>query len=411
MLTSDDRELVARDRALPGLATLLDGEALGELLSDYLTPGGEVRIDYLRYKPGTSLTCSLLLDTPLGEVRAFGVAGSADFAAKLPKMTGLHRSSGLHRPLASDARRHVVVSTLENDPALPGLRGGMRGARRALPDGLSDGRLRVLRYRPLRRAVAVVESDGAPAAVVRIVEPKEVDGHLRRFRTAVAQQLPVPRELGHHRRRGVIASAFVVGSVSDNGTLDEGIQRLAGTALADWHSRQPGLGRFRLPEGDVLPSMRATAGLVTELVPELADDVRSVARCVAARLSAATPQRVLVHGDFSVDQLVRTSTGLTVLDLDRLRQDAPEWDVATWFAAEVLAGHVPPGTEPEEALAPLLAAYQEAGGADLGPELRLYAAAALLQRAGEPFRLRQASWAHRVGEIVRAAAGLSAVPA
>lgn len=409
MLTSDDRELVSRDRSLPGLATLLDPEALGELLCDYLTAAGGVRVEYLRYKPGTSLTAGLLLDTALGVVRAFAVAGSADFAAKLPKMAGLHRS-GLHRPLASDLSTHVVVSAMENDPALRGLRGGMRGLRRGLPEGLAEGRLRVVRYRPLRRAVAVVEVGGVPAGVARVVEPKSVEAHLRRVRTAVAEQLPVPRELGHSRRRGVIASSYVAGTVSDNGVLDRETQELAGSVLADWHSR-PGR-RFRLPESDVLRTLRSTADLVGELVPDLAVDAAEVARSVSGRLSSRDPsQRRLVHGDFSVDQLVRTATHVAVLDLDRLRHDAPEWDVATWFAGEVLAGHAAPDADPEEVLAPLLAAYRAAGGCDLRHDLRLYVAAALLLRAGEPFRLRQPSWGLRVAEIIRAVNGLAAVTA
>jgi len=408
MLTPDDRDLIARDRAVPGLATLLDGEALGELLSDFLTPLGGVRVEYLRYKPGTSLTCGLVLDTPSGVVRAFGVAASADFAMKLPKMTGLYRR-GLHRPLASAAADHVVVSTMENDPALPGLRGGMHGLHRALPDGLAEGRLRVVRYRPLRRAVTVVDVGGVPAAVVRVVEPKAVDAHLRRLRAAVAEQLPVPRELGHSRRRGIIATAYVAGTVAENGVTDHATQTLAGAVLADWHARP---GHVRLPQVDAINSLVTTAALVGELVPGLESDAASLARSVAGRLSATgADQRRLVHGDFSIDQLVRTATHVTVLDLDRVRQDAPEWDAATWFAAEVLAGHVPPTADPEDVLAPLLAAYREAGGADLRPDLRLYAAAALLLRAGEPFRLRRPEWAHRAAEIVRAASGLAAVPA
>jgi hypothetical protein len=406
MLTPDDRELVEYDGSLPGLATLLDPEALRALLSDFVTPAGGVRVEYLRYKPGTSLTCGLLLDTPLGVVRAFGVAGSADFAAKLPKLTGLHRP-GLNRPLASDVRAHVVVSTMENDPVLGSLHRGMRGLQRTVP-AAAEGRVQVLRYRPLRRALLLVEASGAPAAVVRVVDPKAVDGHLRRHRAAVHQHLPVPRESTHSRRRGVIASEYVSGTVSADGVVDSDTQALAGDVLADWHARS---GRFRLPEVDMRGALLSAAGLVGDLVPHLADEAASVARSVGQRLQAVPQHRHLVHGDFSVDQVVRTPTGVTVLDLDRLRQDAPEWDVATWFAAEVLAGHTPPDAEPAEVMAPLLEAYRAASGADLRRDLRLYAAAALLLRAGEPFRLRQPSWSHRVGEIVRAASGLAAVAA
>ena len=406
MLTPADRALLARDSAVPGMALLLDDERLAELLAGPGGPGGEVRVEYLRYKPGTSLTAGLLLDGPHGAGRAFAVAGSAQFAAKLPKMLGRHRSTR-RRPLATEPGRHVVVAPMDQDPELPALHREMAGVRRPLPDRLRAGPLQVLRYRPLRRAVVVAGARGGPRAVVRAVEPGALGAGLTRARLAAARDLPVAPLLGHSRRRGVVASAYVEGTVPVDGTTDLAVQQQAGALLAGWHREAR---TERLPVADVAATLRSTAALVGHLLPELAGQAERAAHSVGPRLGTLGRHGRIVHGDFSVDQLVLTSHGPVLLDLDRMRVDAPHWDVATWFAAEVVGGRAPADGDPQVVLAGLLAAYEDAGGADLRCGLRAYAAAALLLRSAEPFRNRHADWAGRTAELVTAAARLAAVP-
>ncbi|HET6547537.1 MAG TPA: hypothetical protein VFG79_03700, partial [Solirubrobacter sp.] len=65
-----DAALARRDPALPGLAAVLDPDALLERLDALLPAGVERprggRVDYARYKPGTSIVVALTLDTTAG---------------------------------------------------------------------------------------------------------------------------------------------------------------------------------------------------------------------------------------------------------------------------------------------------------------------------------------------------------
>ncbi len=55
MLDWDDQDLVSRDPALPGLASVLDPERLAEeLVTLGLDDLGPIELDYVRYKPGIS---------------------------------------------------------------------------------------------------------------------------------------------------------------------------------------------------------------------------------------------------------------------------------------------------------------------------------------------------------------------
>lgn len=407
MLAPDDQAVAVRDRAVPGLGLVLDPAALEALLSDFLPATGSVRVDYLRYKPGTSLTAGLELDTGIGPVRAFAVAGSAEFSAK---MAGLARGSraGLHNPLAVDPAHLVVVAPMGADPKVGALGRDLRGIRRTLPRSLAEQSVEILRYRPMRRAVGLVGPRGAPAAVVRAVEPRTMEAHLRRRRAAAEAGVALPRELVHSRRRGVLVTQYVPGLASADGTVDPEMLECAAGLLAQLHRRRPG---DRVPGPLDAATMWAAARAAGVLVPAGAGAASRTAEALTGWLAAQPGPPSLVHGDFSADQLVRSPGGGVLIDLDRVRGDAPEWDIASWFAAQVLGGHVAVDADPEATLASLLSAYRAAGGPDLRRHLRGYVAAALLLRATEPFRLRRPGWAQLTRDLIGAAARLAAVPA
>ena len=67
MLRAADQDLVARDPAVPGLAVLLDDEALGRWLSEHMQTTARVRVRYLRhlrYKHATSCVLAGDVDLP-----------------------------------------------------------------------------------------------------------------------------------------------------------------------------------------------------------------------------------------------------------------------------------------------------------------------------------------------------------
>jgi hypothetical protein len=416
VLHPDDRALVDRDRQIPALGLCLDGARLAERVAAAAGaawgPVCSVRLDYLRYKPGTSCVAGVVVATASGEHRAFAKAGAPGQVAKLGK-TAVYAAPDPHgfAPVL-DTDLALLIAPASADRRLPGLPRLLADPAGLLDDGSRPpGRgpaVRVLRYKPERRLVAELAGPDGPLAVAKVQAPRLVAGITAAARALRGAGLPVPRVVGRSRRHGIVASEFLHGRPVTDGTTDADLLAAAGGLLARWHRVTPWRGAAAAPE---VPDPAELVGAVEVLLPGLATTAERAFRAAAARLPAGA-EPVVVHGDFSADQLLRAGGAVCVLDLDRTRLDRPEVDAASWFAAEVAEGRCDPQADPGDVLGPLLRAYAAGspGGRDLAPALPQWCALALLARAVEPFRLRRPGWAGRTEVLVRAAARLAGDP-
>src|SRR5438067_12121248 len=172
MLCPADTDLVRRDPALPGLATLLDLDAFAAALRRAV-PGLEVeggRITYVRYKPATSCLVGYRLAAAGKAVVVAAAAYRPDAADKLAKAG---RRPGLGRVALGD--RAIVVWFFPDDDELKVLLRLEDGEARtellrqllpARPD-LWQGVLEPLQYKPARRYVGRLCTGGTPRAVLR----------------------------------------------------------------------------------------------------------------------------------------------------------------------------------------------------------------------------------------------------
>src|SRR4051794_11653701 len=107
MLSPPEADLVRRDPALPGLATLLDPEAFATALRPRL-PSEELmaaRRDYVRYKPGMSCLVAYRVETARGVVDVSARAVRPDADDKLRKARG---AAGGHGRFVLEDRAIVV---------------------------------------------------------------------------------------------------------------------------------------------------------------------------------------------------------------------------------------------------------------------------------------------------------------
>ncbi|WP_152188119.1 aminoglycoside phosphotransferase/kinase family protein [Georgenia satyanarayanai] len=404
-LAPADARLAVSDPALPGL-----GEVLAPLgLVGRLAPGWgvrEARVVYLRYKPGTSLLAALVLTGDDGATSfAQALALRPGAADKLAKVRRGGQGDDVGRGAVVDGSLAVALTDVTADRRLPGVR-------RVLRDG--DG-VTPLVYRPGRRWVARVEAPAGPAELVRVYHPGAVSGVPAGHRALAG--LPLPAVTAVRPRRGTVRTAWVPGLSLDRLTGTEELWEQAGALAAAVHRRAGVEGLGRVDRAARLA--RATAA-VRSVAPACAGSARDTAERVRAGL-AGREAVTAVHGDLSADQVVvrpdltsgaspeaasPRQAPLTLIDLDRVALDDPLTDLASWYGALVATGAA--AGEPAEVLAPLLAGYTRAGGEVDGRALRLHCAAAVLQRAVEPFRRHRADWPDAVARLVSVAAGLAA---
>ncbi|GAA4432416.1 hypothetical protein GCM10023169_38110 [Georgenia halophila] len=401
---TDDERLAAAEPDLPGVRQILDLEALRDCFRDGWGDAAveEVRVTYLRYKPGTSLVAGLVVTGRNGaRTRAFAAAHRRDTPQKITKALRAADPDDGGRPALADRALGLALGGASADRRLPGIRRVLR----------RPGVVEPLVYKPGRRWVAFVDRDGTLGrpSVVKVHAPSRVADHVARHRL-LAGLVPTAELLEVGARHGVVRTGFVPGTPLDRLGRPDLRPEEHRPAADHWHAAgtlAAHLHQAPLPRGTGVPLERrhelaVAVEAVAAVRPDLDGAAREIARLVLLAVDGRR-ERALVHGDLSADQvIVRPDGGLALVDLDRAGIDDPLADLADWVAAEIAAGRTA-ALDPAEILGPLLVGYREAGGSADPRALTALSAGALLQRATEPFRTHEPGWGARIGSLLTAA--------
>ena len=102
---------------------------------------------------------------------------------------------------------------------------------------------------------------------------------------------------------------------------------------------------------------------------------------------------MLVHGDFSADQVLVDGPAVRIIDFDRVRTSDPARDLGSFAAVEDIAD--PAGAGPVAGgrkTAQLIDGYREAGGHVSQARVETWAAFRLFLNSVDPFRNRASDW-------------------
>ncbi|MFF2455111.1 phosphotransferase [Isoptericola sp. NPDC058082] len=349
------REVAAADPAIPALGDVLDLDRLTARLTAVSGAPGTVSRPYLRYKPGTSVVLACRWTGAEGSRDVLVRAYAGGSRGKLDKGLDPRRPDEV---LLLDRTAGLVVTDWSADRQLPAARDVAAVAADAVgrPADMS-----LLRHNPERRAV--VHADGPRGeALVRLVRPTAVvpaaQGYGLLAAAAGSAGAPrAPRLRSVDADRGVVVTDWVPGRSLDRldatGTLGDGALRDVGALAAALHGARP-----------------AGAGL-------------------PPRPDGAVP----LHGDLSLDQLVRSPAGeLWLVDADAARWGRPAEDLGS-LAAALVRAHADADAAAARLVA-VLDGYVAAGAGPVRePELRAAVAEHLRRRATEPFRRLEDRWA------------------
>lgn len=397
-----DRALAARDPWIPGLNWVLDDELLSELL------GESVRVTRTRYKPHTSALVAFRRAGSGAGSYGWASTTSPEHVEKLRRRADSSQKHGGGIRLLQPGRPHadvvVAAGPIEEDwplrPNLRWLREQGLGRLGALPASkhVLDPPVSVLRYNPERRLVARVPAAGLPVVVKTAVQPDNTAAGLRLRQLLADHGVPVLPELADPdcAAHGISASPeWGHGDLSgsDNGPA----ARRAGEALATLHGIDPGPGADPAADAeDLARQLAATRSMITRLLPELDAPVtrltvRLLTRIGAFSTGAHSP--VLVHGDFSADQVLVDGTAVRLIDFDRVRTSDPVMDLGSFAAVEETAR--PSGPRPVAGgrqTAQLIEGYRAAGGHLPRTGVETWAAFRLFLNSVDPFRNRAGDW-------------------
>ena len=405
-----DADLVARDPALPGLATLLDDEVLGRWLAAAGRAGGRRR--YLRYKPGTSCVLGLDVDTDEGTTAAVLTCVSAESAPKLDKT---RRRAPVGSVLAADPAAGLLLTTAAGDRDLPAVaaladpraRAAVLG--RLLPGRhLAEATVGTLRHKPARRWVAVLQAAGEQPLLLRAYRPAVAATVVGALDALGTGRVRTPHLVARDAELGLLVLEFLPGEAlsevvgSTGGS--EAQWRAVGKTLAQLH-QHPAPGLRRRPPGAAGEAVCDSADLVARLLPAQARRAHVLAGRIAARIRTPGGVRVC-HGDFSADQVIvgpHGPSGIALADLDEVALDDPVTDLGGLVAAERMPTADPAAGRRATDLAPLLAGYGTIRALPPADQLAVHTAAGLVRRAPEPFRLAAPRWDDDVVRVLDAA--------
>ncbi|MDQ3781474.1 MAG: aminoglycoside phosphotransferase family protein [Actinomycetota bacterium] len=402
---SPDGDLAARDRALPLLGTALDSSAIAEVVAASRPELGIAAAvaTYIRYKPFTNAIVSYRFTTANGPLLGYAKTVRQGDEPKIAKMVAAG-GAGVNGALAVNLfptdRELRALRNLNGSPA--------RLLERLIPAAGPGAQLRTLRYKPERRYVAAVETDGHSSVVIRAHTDAD---YVWARRAAVAftsnERFTVAGMTAKSDRNRALALQWMPGSplsysLADApvGAVGEALRKLHGTTP---RARMRGDGRRRAER-----SLLETSALTGWLLPDRAEELDRLTARLVGLIRRSAPQPVPTHGDFSADQVLVDGSDdrIGIIDWDRAAIGDAGWDLGCFLAdleCRAVIGTVDRATV-DRCRSSLLEGYGDGPVTNNGP---LLTAAALVARCAEPFRSRRPSWDDEMRAIVDRVAQLA----
>jgi aminoglycoside phosphotransferase (APT) family kinase protein len=418
MITTDDLGIIARDRALPGLAIVLDDDRLAAELraARPSLPTGKARRTYVRYKPGRSCVVAFELEVGGSRLDLYARAHTREAFARRARQLSDDPVDG--SPLGSAVgleEAAVIVRPATRDRLIPGLHELWNEERRRellaelLPDDplLWSAELERIRYWPERRFTCRLTVGGEP----RVALKAYAEGTYARAAEATAAfrdcRLPrIPRLLASSARHRILAFEWLYGRRLDHALasadFDPAGVEPVGRALAELHLH-PTAGLATKDRRDRAAFLGERASWIAAVDEDLGARAARLARTLAAWLAGAKSPERAIHGDFSPAQVLLSAASPAIIDLDDAGSGDPARDLGS-FAAQLerraIDGDIPAGrVEPFRQA--LLSGYVAGAGTTVDPaRVRLWTAVELLARAPGAFRRRGKAWRERVSALV-----------
>ena len=421
MLTEADKKIISNDPALPGLAALLDTELLLAKLRAIpaLCTVEKAEIEYLRYKPANSCACTVRIRLADGSSRYYYAKALTKERFKeswnKPSRQKLIQAGHPQAPLAV-FDSHIMLLHPAHDRGIGHLKWLIDQAERrhlfkacSLPS-LQDYdalEIDILRYKPERRLVARISKDRQPLAVIRCANPDEFTKMLMGNAFGVAQG--GVHLLGADGANRTLATSWQKGrslcpEEGEPPTADL-VRQLARQVTRIHHAGYKHPIRYTIE--DEAKSLKGVINTFKHILPEQTEWFVSLVERVEKGLASVPEHFALIHGDFSLDQVIRREnklgeTRLHILDWDRSAYGNPLMDLATFQARlelQVIEG-ILPRRRADEILDTFLNTYRKKSGTSLDG-LYWFTASAMLRLGAEPFRKRDPRWEQCVLQLLQ----------
>ncbi len=403
-ILSATSDLVRRDSNLPGLELLLDPTRLLESLNGHLDAGRveDIRLDYLRYKPGMNCLGRYQLRVAGSTITAHAKTHGEDAAKKMSKSS--------ERPVVDTVlgpgrvalkQRNVIFSIFPNDAKLASLQSlGNESSRQRLLGRVFGSESNwshsyvdsVLNYKPERRYVVRLVRENGEAVLAKFysrsgyARAHSISRKLNRSRNDL-----YPETVGRSKKYAVVAYHWQPGTTLRQLNIDGQISlpdlTAAVESLAEFHASD-GHGLSMPAREGQTGKLHALAGQLGFMLPQLEQRAKSVSHNLSRWWLDQKTVSKPVHGDFYDKQVVINHGKASLIDLDSACLGNPLLDMGNYIAhLEILArspgvSNVDVGQQKEL----LIKAYEQLTTGIPMDQLNRYIALSLFALIHHPFR-------------------------
>lgn len=403
-------DLLRRDRSIPGFGVILDPSRLLEYLRRQMDISkiDDIKLDYLRYKPGINCLARYELKTHGSTIWAYAKAHGQDAGIKVEKSRdrpAINSVLGPGRIVLKD--QQIIFSMFPNDSKLFNLQ--------CLSDSIYRKRLftrvfgvdsqwrqcvldETLNYKPERRYVTRLKRlDGQHALAKFYTKNGYARAHTISRKLNRDRFSYCPETLGRSTKYKVVAYQWQPGTtlrqLNSCGELSSSDLIATAEALTELHgSACDGLTH---PDVSVqLDRLEAVAVQLGVLLPHLHERAKRISQKLARWLSKQPPVRQPVHGDFYDKQAIVDNGKVKLIDLDTACLGNPLIDLGNYVAhlESQACNQALSETEVEIQKNTLTSAYERLTSHLFVNDLDRYTALGLFALIHHPFRDWSPDW-------------------
>lgn len=397
-------DLLRREIDIPGFGMLLDPEQLLAGLHPHLDSNQveDIKLNYLRYKPGMNCLARFELKTHSGTICAYAKAHGRDARVKVSKSKDrpvIDSPLGSGRIILAD--QQIIFSTFPNDAKLFNLQSLSDDAYRSRLFARvfgTDSQWREsvldeeLNYKPERRYVARLKRpDGQCALAKFYTRSGYAKAHTVSRKLNTSRFGDLSATLGRSTKYNVVAYQWQPGTtlrqLGIRGELSASDLAATAESLAELHASSCG-GLTFPAESAQLDRLDALASQLAVLLPHLEERAKSVSGKLKRWLTEQTPVQRPVHGDFYDKQVIVDKGKVRLIDLDAACLGNPLLDLGSYIAhlERLACNHALSVSDLEIQSGTFITAYEQFTGSVHSDHLNRYIALSLFALIHHPFR-------------------------
>jgi len=411
----EDTSLINRESAITGLSLVLDPCKMLSLMQNCFPDASIQSVSkiYIRYKPATNCLVKYLVDDLSGSRQWYAKAFTINDRDKLLRIEAEGKTRQLAPiviidkllvlyPFPLDGKLKLLTRLVDHS-ALQQL-----FTRVLYPNTMTNrsiASIEVLQYKPERRFVArLIMNSGESVVLKAYTQQRYQLANLSRRRKLNSDYLL--DVVGRSSKHRLLVHRWIDGQnltlYYHSNELNPAPFRECGRYLADFHQHSKRKKVVEKTTTDFIYGIDQCVSGLINLIPDIEKQLVTIRSQLHTALTTLKSERSVIHGDFYAKQVLITTSGIRLIDLDDVCYWFSGYDLGLFIAhleRDQLLGTLS-SEQSQTYQSALLAGYRQLRALRQS-DVELFSAIGLLQLSHHPFRNAVCSWKSKIYQLVK----------